>query len=193
MGAYTTISIDKEQYSILIPLIRQGFIDDSGMKHRPNNRVATALVTQYNLGVRISDICALHLNDIIKDGNRYRLDIAEIKTCKTRTFTVADQIYTYLSDYCKSNGIEPHERIFPITERNVQKILKAAVEYLGLQDVSTHSFRKFAANELLEQSNNDFELVREFLNHSSIATTQRYVKRSDNRMESALAKHVNLI
>ena len=37
---------------------------------RPNERVATALVLEANLGLRISDIIHLRLADIVKDGER---------------------------------------------------------------------------------------------------------------------------
>ena len=42
---------------------------------RGNNRIATALVIQANLGLRIGDILNLRLQDIIRDGDRYRLNI----------------------------------------------------------------------------------------------------------------------
>jgi len=48
----------------------------------PNERVATALVLEGNLGIRISDILALRPCDIVRDGDRYRLEIVEKKTGK---------------------------------------------------------------------------------------------------------------
>ena len=55
---------------------------------RPNERAATALVLEGNLGLRISDILKLRPCDIVKDGDRYRLEITEQKTGKRRVFTV---------------------------------------------------------------------------------------------------------
>lgn len=49
---------------------------------KPNERIATCLVLEANLGLRISDILNLKMSDIIKDGDRYRLDITEKKTSK---------------------------------------------------------------------------------------------------------------
>ena len=69
-----TKALTEEQYRDIIDTMRTGF---SGC--RPNNRIATALVLEANLGIRISDILNLKLKDIVKDGNRYRLDIIEIK------------------------------------------------------------------------------------------------------------------
>ena len=63
---------------------------------RPNERVATALVLEANLGLRISDIIHLRLADIVKDGERYRLSIVEQKTKKARTFTVPLALYQFI-------------------------------------------------------------------------------------------------
>ncbi len=48
-----------------------------GSGFRANERIATALVLEGNLGLRISDIVRLRLSDIVMDGNRYHLAITE--------------------------------------------------------------------------------------------------------------------
>ena len=78
-----TVALTTEQYKEIISTMKQGF---SGS--RPNSTVATALMLEANLGLRISDILALHLSDIVKDGERYRLAVTERKTGKARVFTV---------------------------------------------------------------------------------------------------------
>ena len=123
-----TRAITKEEYTEIIDTLRKGFLNCRG-----NNRVATALILEANLGVRISDIIKLKLNDIIRDGSRYRLDIIEQKTQKARTFTVPVELYQYISQYCIDNGIKSNEIIFPITERAIQKQLKLACDYLGYE------------------------------------------------------------
>lgn len=193
MGAYTTLSVDQEQFELIINTIRSGYTDATGVNHRPNNCIAAALVTETNLGIRISDVVKLTLNDIVKDGSHYRLDIIEKKTKKSRTYTVNKTFYNYLNDYCIQNNIGPDARIFPLTERAVQKQVKAAVDTLNFDRVSTHSFRKFAGNDLYESSNHDIELVREFYQHASTNTTQAYLKRGKGQLEKALENHVRLI
>ena len=93
-----TVALDQQQYKTIISTIRSGFVWN---KHsfKPNERLATILVLQANLGLRISDILQLHIKDIIKDGSRYRLDICEQKTGKVRTFTVIPDIYNYIAGY----------------------------------------------------------------------------------------------
>jgi integrase len=127
------LTLTEGQYAEIIETMKNGF---SGS--RPNNRIATALVIEANLGLRISDILKLRLNDIVRDGDRYRLDITEQKTGKRRTFTVPTIIYTHIKMYTLENNIKPHEIIFPLTERAIQHKLKIVCDYLGFEGISTH-------------------------------------------------------
>lgn len=72
-----TVALDEEQYKKIIETINSGFVCEDGHKVKPNNRIATALVLEANLGIRISDILQLRLSSIVKDGGRYRLSIVE--------------------------------------------------------------------------------------------------------------------
>lgn len=66
-------------------------------KHvRPNNRIATIVVLEAALGLRLCDILDLRMASFIKDGDRYRLDIVEKKTKKLRAFTVPLDVYSYI-------------------------------------------------------------------------------------------------
>lgn len=183
-----TKALTEEQYNEIIDTMKTGF---TGC--RPNNRIATALVLEANLGIRISDILNLKLNDIVRDGDRYRLDITEIKTGKKRVFTVPLDIYSYIQTYCIDNGIKPDERIFPITERAVQKQLKIVCDWLDYTDISTHSFRKFFATEIYKDNDYNIILVQKLLQHSTPAVTQKYIGLSSKEIETALSKHICLM
>ena len=188
MGRYTTRTLTKEQYIEIIETIRNGFL-----KVRPNNEVATVLVLEANLGIRVGDVLNLTLKSIVKDGNRYRLDIVEQKTGKERKFTVLTEVYNYIRQYCIDNDIKSKDKIFTITSRQVQRILQKAVDYLGYEDISTHSFRKFYATEMYYNNGNDYRLVQELLQHESITTTEKYLGISREKMEKAIQGHNNLV
>ena len=143
--------------------------------------------------MRISDILRLRLCDIVRDGDRYRLAIVEQKTGKERVFTVPLVIQQYLENYCLRNGIGRSERLFPITERAVQKQLALVCDYLGYEGISTHSFRKWYATEIYTNSGYDIALVQRLLQHSSAATTQRYIGIEPQRIEQAIEGHARLI
>ena len=183
-----TKALTTEQYKEIIQTMKEGFCGC-----RPNERVATALVLEGNLGLRISDIVKLRLCDIVLDGDRYRLEIVEQKTGKSRIFTVPLVIQQYIENYCLRNGIRRDERIFPLTERAIQKQLKIVCDYLGFEGISTHSFRKWYATEIYKNSGYDIALVQRLLQHSSAATTQRYIGMEPQRIEAAIQGHATLL
>lgn len=183
-----TKALTTEQYKEIIQTMKEGF---AGC--RPNERIATALVLEANLGMRISDIIKLRPCDITIDGGRYRLEITEQKTGKQRSFTVPLVIAQYIENYCLRHGIKPADRIFPITARAVQKQLAIVCDYLGYENISTHSFRKWYATEIYKSNGYDIALVQRLLQHSSAAVTQRYIGIEPQRIEKAIEGHAHLI
>ena len=183
-----TKALTTEQYREIIQTMKEGFCGC-----RPNERIATALVLEGNLGLRISDIVKLRLCDIVLDGDRYRLEIVEQKTGKSRVFTVPLVIQQYIENYCLRNGIRRDELMFPITERAIQKQLKIVCDYLGFEGISTHSFRKWYATEIYKNNGYDIALVQRLLQHSSAAVTQRYIGMEPQRVEAAIQNHAQLL
>ena len=187
-GNKKTVALTEEQYKELITTIQTG----AGVI-RPNYRIATALVLEANLGLRISDIVALHLSDIVRDGNRYRLDITEQKTGKKRVFTVPVAIMDYIREYAERVGAGKDDLLFPFTTTAVQKHLRNICAYLGYEGISTHSFRKWYATEIYKANGYDIALVQRLLQHSSAAVTQRYIGIEPQRIKAAIQNHVQLI
>ena len=183
-----TVALTREQYQEIIETIQNG-----GNGFRANPRIAAALQLEANLGIRIGDVLQLRLVDIVRDAGRYRLNITEEKTGKPRTFTVPATIYSWLRDYADANGIAKDQRLFPLTVRAVQKHLKVVCDYLELENVSTHSFRKFFATDVYRATGNDLVLVQKLLQHSSPAITRRYIGISEETVEQALQNHTCLI
>ena len=183
-----TKALTTAQYKEIIQTMREGFCGC-----RPNDRVATALVLEGNLGLRISDIIKLRPCDIVKDGDRFRLEVVEQKTGKSRVFTVPLLIQQYIENYCLRNGIRRNDLIFPITERAVQKQLKIVCDYLDLEGISTHSFRKWYATEIYNKNDHDIALVQRLLQHSSASTTQRYIGIEPEKIETAIQNHAQLL
>lgn len=192
MANKKTRAITREEFEKIISTIRIGFTLPNGDRVRPNERVATALTLQANLGLRIGDIVHLRLADIILEGGRYHLDIVEQKTGKARNFTVPTEVYIYLQNYTIQQGLRPTQKLFPLTVRAVQLHLQKVCRYLGITGVSTHSFRKFFAVSIYIENDYNVELVRQLLQHSSVAVTQHYLSVEPKIVEQALQKHIVL-
>lgn len=178
-----------DQYTALIQLIRNG----QGRELHKHPDVAACLMVQANTGMRIGDIITLRLSNIIKDGGKWRLNLTEDKTDKVRLFTVPDCVYDFMYNYAKENNIGRDDILFPISERRLQRVIATACSILGYENISTHSFRKFSASRVYENSGYDIELTRRYLQHSSVAITQRYLATCDKRMDDAINKSVALV
>ena len=192
MANKKTRAVNKEEFEKIISTIRTGFTLPNGDKVRPNDRIATALTLQANLGLRIGDIVRLKLADIVLENGRYHLNMVEQKTGKARNFTVPTEVYIYLQNYALKNGLKPTQKLFPLTVRAVQLHLQKVCRYLGITGVSTHSFRKFFAVSIYIENDYNVELVRELLQHSSVAVTQHYLSVEPKIVEQALQKHIVL-
>lgn len=184
-----TVALTPEQYRIIVETIKSGF-SYAGREYKPNERIAAALMMQANLGLRIGDVVRLKACDIVKDGDRFRLDIVEQKTGKARYFTVPAPLVEFIEEYRKRANMGEFQRLFAVSDRQIQKHLAAACAFLNLNGISTHSFRKFFATEIYINSGYNVELVRQLLQHSSAAVTARYIGIQQKEIEKALNGHI---
>ena len=186
------LTLTEEQYKESIRLLREGFTDSDGRKVKPNERIATVEVLQACLGLRLGDVLKLKMSSFIKDGSRYRLDIKEEKTGKTRNFTVPVEIYSFIQEYAYQNSIDRDARLFPITERQVDRHINKVFRKMGLsvENYGSHSYRKFFATKVYLESGFNVMLVQKLLQHSSVSITQRYIGIGTKQIEAALANTV---
>ena len=99
-----TKALTTEQYKEIIQTMREGF---SGC--RPNERTATALVLEGNLGLRISDILQLRPRDIVRDGDRYRLEVIEQENPVIAGFLCSYLCaYTHSKELGENNTLSSH-------------------------------------------------------------------------------------
>ncbi len=189
MGMYTTVPITDEQLEEIISVMKIG----GSRQFRKNPRIAEALLAEANLGLRIEDILLLKPSSFILSNGEHCIDIVEKKTRKKRRFNVNEEYYGHLKEYIESNNIAPTEYIFPIKERNVQKYLQKVTYYLGLENVSTHSFRKYCGMKIYEESGHDIILVMQFFQHSSPDITRRYLGVTDETMKRVIQNHVKIL
>lgn len=186
------LALTNEQYIEAINLLRDGFELD-GVHIRANDRIATILVLEATLGLRLGDVLSLKLNSFIKDGNRWRLDIEEDKTEKKRRFTVPLEVYSFIQSYALSRGIGSEAKLFDISDRQVQRMLTKVFEKMELpvKRYGSHSFRKLFATRVYMENDYNIKLVQTLLQHASPITTQCYIGISEQMVENALAKTVN--
>lgn len=152
----------------------------------------TVLETLYACGLRVSELCALDMNDIRLSERR--LTVRHGKGEKERIVPVAqeaiDQIKKYLA-VRKKYALEKERALFVnlrgnrISRQFVHTLIKKKVNELGLDpQISAHSFRHSFASHLLD-GGADLRIVQELLGHSDIKTTQIYTHIQNKRLSDA--------
>ena len=160
---------------------------------RPNQDVIHILTIECSTGLRLSDILAMKLSDFYLTDSGYRLKIREQKTKKERNVPIPLELHHYISEYAISKSRKRDEKIFQLTPRAITKYIKKTTDYLGLENVSSHSWRKLYALTVYEKTGNDIVSVQQALLHSSIAVTQRYLNRRSEKLEQVLQSHCNIV
>jgi integrase len=175
--------LELSEYRTIVELFLSGFTTEGGTTFRPNRQIALALQLQASLGLRIGDVLELRVNNF-KNG---KLETKEDKTDKLQYRDINRNVFDYIKDYAIEGKLAQTDKLFSVGVRAVQKQLKLITDYLGLENISTHSFRKMFATSVYEGNGHNLELVKELLNHTSIATTQRYIRVSQQAINKASA------
>ncbi len=155
----------------------------------------TVLETLYACGLRVSELCALNMNDI-RLAER-RLTVRHGKGEKERIVPVAKETIDQIQQYFfvrKRYASEKERALFVnlrgnrLTRQFVHTLIKKKVNELGLDpQISAHSFRHSFASHLLD-GGADLRIVQELLGHSDIKTTQIYTHIQNKRLSDAYEK-----
>lgn len=188
MGRYVTRNISDDEAKQIIFYLENGYTHN-GVKHRSNHQIATIMKLQANLGCRIGDIVGLTTDEIYFDGKSWRLNMVEEKTGKKRWFSIPAGVIATIHEWMKHKGITSG-RLFTIEEPAVWKQMRAVTDFLGMENVAPHSFRKAAGTRVYEASGYDIVAASNFYNHSSTATTLIYLRRSPQQMDEIVSKAV---
>lgn len=142
-------------------------------------------------GIRISELCHIHLKDI-NFSNRTLHIIGKGK--KERILFLGDQttfslLKTYINKYC----FQPNDYLFTgknplkaLSEQSVRLILKKLVKKNNLSiTITPHMFRHSFATMLLDKDV-DIRYIQQILGHSSISVTQIYTHVSQSKQKEIL-------
>jgi site-specific recombinase XerD len=137
--------------------------------------------TFYDTGCRVSELVAAKWTDIENDFQRNVLLVrgkGKGGLTKERTVRISPKTMELL-DQLKSSRDYATEFIFesertkkPFTTRRLNQIIKEIATASGIEDISSHVFRKSIATNLIENGM-PIEYVSEYLGHEYIETTKR--------------------
>jgi integrase len=154
-----------------------------------------------NLSLRISDLITLRWNFFLKDDMNFRnfYKIQPKKTQKTGKFVTLyfnDVVRKAIIEYIEQYPIEDmNDFIFKsrkgsgaVTERGAWKIIVDVAEKAGIEyNVGTHSLRKTFGYHIWHDAKDKEKalvMLMAIFNHSSIATTKKYIGIMNEEIES---------
>lgn len=143
-------------------------------------------------GIRISELCHIHLKDINLSNKTLHI-IGKGK--KERILFLGDQkTFNLLETYINKTRNESNDFLFPgkhspkpLSEQSVRLILKRIVEQNSLsRTITPHMFRHSFATMLLD-NDVDIRYIQQILGHSSISVTQIYTHVSHSKQKEILS------
>ncbi len=152
-----------------------------------NKRDYCLFVVGINSGLRISDLLALSIGDVVNGKKiKDRIEIREQKTNKTKDFPLGEvskkAIREYLIDrFERLDQARPDEPLFmskkggPIQRGQAWKVLNQATDAIGMKErIGTHTLRKTFAYHAYT-AGVDVTRIQKLLNHSSPSVTLAYI------------------
>ena len=151
----------------------------------------------YSCGLRVSELCALSLNNLYLNDDMIRI---MGKGSKERLLPVGGRAKNFLNDYlihCRP-GIQKDKgssSVFlsrngnPLTRAMINNILRKWSQVAGIsKSVSPHTLRHSFATHLLE-GGADLRFVQALLGHSDISTTQVYTHLDKHHLKEVYQTH----
>lgn len=151
------------------------------LDHVQNYQYRVVLTTIYAAGLRLTEGTHLRVTDI--DSKRMTLRVEQGKGMKDRYVMLSQRLLELLREYWKTmrpKGIylfpakrDPKK---PMDEAAIQRAFRHTMQQLGWRkEISVHTLRHCFATHLLEQGVN-VRTIQILMGHSSLSTTQRYMK-----------------
>ena len=158
------------------------FIDSFDSEKPCDIRDKALFELMYSCGLRVSEICALNIEDIYFDESLVKVTG---KGDKQRLVPMGMRAIQNINDYLnngrsklvksiRENALFLNFRGERITRKGIWKNLKTKMQLLGIRkDVTVHTLRHSFATHLV-QNGADIRYVQNFLGHKSINTTEIY-------------------
>jgi site-specific recombinase XerD len=144
------------------------------------------VMTTYGLGLRISEVCRLRVEDI--DSKRMLVHVRNAKGARDRFVPLPERVLFTLRHYWvadRPRGPQLFPGGTPGSEVSVDAVrdnLRAGAEKAGLtKRVTPHVLRHSFATHLLELGT-DLRVIQMLLGHRSIRTTLRYTRVTDKHL-----------
>jgi integrase/recombinase XerD len=143
---------------------------------------------------RVNEACTLRVTDAYDSAGRVRskLIIRKRNTKRklaTRTIPIIDDLRMILTNYEPPAG---QEYLFPgrfsghIDPESASRVLKKACRRIGIEGVSTHSFRRTALTQMSD-AGIPLRIIQEVSGHRNLSQLQTYLEVRDSQVLGAVS------
>jgi site-specific recombinase XerD len=150
-------------------------------------------------GLRVEELANLGVDDL--DLRQGRILVKSGKGAKGRVVYISPDAHGALLEYLKKRSAVRTRRLFlvdkgalrgkPISARGIQKRMELYAKRAGIK-VSCHHLRHTMATQLLN-ADADLTVIQDLLGHSRIATTQRYCRVSNLKVQRDYYKAMEVV
>jgi site-specific recombinase XerD len=168
---YDKVSFKRPKSEKKLPRVIDGEFIKERLSKIENLKHKAILTITYSVGLRVSEIVNLKIEDI--DSKRMLVHIKNAKGRKDRVVPLSQNVLNLLREYFKQ--CRPNEYLFNGQTSNkysigsCQQIYKKYIESSG----HIHTLRHSCATNLLENGT-DLKIIQKILGHSSVKTTEIY-------------------
>lgn len=167
-------------------------------------RNAALMYLSFGLGLRVKEIAALSLSDVLDRQGELRDEInllkAMTKGAKQRhVYLTNPKVRRALQDYLKvrldtkrymcapGSALFLSNKRLRFTPNSLQQVFKRLYLSAGIEGASSHSGRRTFATRLIEKGV-DIKAVSVLMGHSSVAMTARYVDDNPERLRAIVGE-----
>lgn len=189
----------KEQINTLLSACDSSVqVNRTGCKpyHLPRNsyglRDKAIILTLYDTGLRVGELCRAEIRDLNLDTGM--LNIAPYGTgrkTKPRVVFLGKStkraVWLYLADRNSKGITSLDDKVFPIHQSGVRRLMKELQRKTGIDKVHPHRFRHTFAIEYLRNGGDVFTLQR-LLGHSDLSMVKHYIDLADSDAANAHRK-----
>lgn len=145
------------------------------------------LKTTYAAGLRLSEVIALRWTDI--DSDRMTLRVEQGKGARDRYTVLSSGLLAELRAYwkrCRPHGLwvfPARDASRPLSDSTVQRLYTRTKQKAGItKRGGIHALRHAFATHLLE-AGIDLHTIQQFMGHTSLSTTQRYLHLTQTHLQ----------
>jgi site-specific recombinase XerD len=181
---YDKVSFKRPRSEKKLPKVIEGDFIKEQLTKINNLKHKTILTLTYSVGLRVSEVVSLKIEDI--DDKRMLIYIKNSKGKKDRIVPLSKIVLQLLNNYYKE--YKPQEYLFNgqnskhYSIKSCQNLYKKYIDNKS----SIHTLRHSCFTNLIE-NNTDIRIIQKIAGHSNIKTTEIYCHVSNN-----LLKNINL-